>query len=135
MKKVLSLLTSMIAIAVLFTACSKSTDKILTKKDGKWDLELLYEEKLNGTVVDTDSDKGSITFTDNKFTMTIGTEDPETGTWSATDEKVILTTSQGFGVSFDIIESKKNSQTWEYVITDNDGGDITIEKTTLKLTR
>ncbi len=134
MKKILSFLISMIAIAVLFTACSKSTEKILTKKDGKWNLELIYEEKENGIVVDTDTDKGTMTFDDDKFTVTYSSGDTESGTWTATDDKVILT-SGGFGVSLDIIESKKNSQIWERSYTETENGETYEEKTTFKLTR
>ncbi len=134
MKKILSLLTSMITISFLFIACSKSTDRILVKNDGKWDWETIQIEKINGTTVDNINDKGVITFDKSSYTLVYSTGEIEKGTWITIDDKFIMTTN-GFSVSFDVIESKKKSQIFQYLYSYTEDDRNYENLITVKLTR
>ncbi len=138
MKKVLNIFASMVAITMLFASCSKSTDKILTKKDGKWDFESTFNLVINGVVDEsyTSIEKGEITFDDDKFIMTYPNETPFTGKWHVTKDKVTLYDDEGGDVIiFDIVESKKKSQIWLNTLIEIDEEYRIEHKTTFKLTR
>ncbi len=121
-------------LAFVVTSCSKSTDKVLVKKDGKWDVVTEYTEYKNGVVTETSSEKGTITFSGSNFTIVDADGESISGTWSATDEKVTFSVS-GTTILFNIVESKNKKQTWEYVDKYTEDGDEWEDKTVLKLTR
>lgn len=134
MKNLMKVFGFFAILALVVTSCSKSTDKILVKKDGKWDVVTEYTEYKNGVVTETSSEKGSITFSGSNFTMVDTDGDSISGTWSATDEKVTLSIS-GATILFNIVESKNKKQTWENIDKYTEDGDEWEDKTVLKLTR
>lgn len=134
MKKVLSILISMLAVAVLFASCTKSTEKILTKKNGKWDIVATYTYTVNGVLEDSESEVASITFEDKTFTYVSSDNDVFTGTWSASKQKATLI-ADGEASIFDIKESKKNSQEWENINRSTENGVTEESKVIWKLTR
>lgn len=135
MKKVLSILVSILAVTLLLASCSKSTEKILTKKNGKWDIIETYNNTYNGVAQEPATITSTITFDDKTFTYTDFYNNIATGSWSASKDKVTLIVNGGDAVILDIVESKKNSQEWKNERTINDDGDIFVSKGVWKLTR
>ncbi len=133
MKKILSLLASMVAIVVLFTACSKSPDKLLDRKDGKWNAIMTSTVTYNG-VVQTNTEIATFIFDDSKVTYIDSYGDVETGTWSATKDKVIIILD-GDATAFDVITSKKKLQEWEFNESFEEQGLSVNMKLQVKLTR
>lgn len=134
MKKILSLLTTMIAIAVLFTACSKSPDKLLDRKDGKWEAVITSTTTIDGVVDDTDVEIGTFIFNDRNVTLISSDGSSETGTWSANKDQVTLVID-GTGLVFDVVESKKKEQEWEMIEKETYQGAVIEYKIVIRLTR
>lgn len=134
MKKILSLLTTMIAIAVLFTACSKSPDKVLDRKDGKWEAIITSTITVDGSAEESDVEVATFIFDDNKFTIIASTGESETGTWSASKDQVTLVVD-GEAVVLDVLKSNKKEQEWQSIETENYQGMQFEYKTNIKLSR
>ena len=134
MKKILSFLASMIAIAILFTACSKSPDKVLDRKDGKWNAVLTSTEIIDGVVGETDATIATFIFDDDKFTLIDDENDAQVGTWTANKDKVTLIID-GDAIVFDVVKSGKKSQEWETSEKDVYQGMTFEYKINIKLTR
>lgn len=134
MKKILSLLTAMIAIAVLFTACSKSPDKVLDRKDGKWDAIITNTLTVDGTEEENEVEMATFIFDDNKFTMISSTGESETGTWSASKDQVTLI-ADGDAVVLDVLKSNKKEQEWQMTEAETYQGMRFEYKINIKLSR
>ena len=124
MKKILSTLTA-VAFVFIIASCTKNPSKVLTKKDGKWNVT--YTATDAGTQVD--SGTGHITFGKNDFTLS---DDAlagfaVTGTWSYSKGSEELTlTVDGDATVFKVSDMKRKSETW----TNTDGSTVTVYKLT-----
>lgn len=118
MKKAIILAVAMVSLSL--TSCSKSPEKVLPKKDGKWNVAGTV---TNSTFAISLPVTGNITFNDDKsFASTLsisgfGSESSK-GTWSATKETV-TTISNGTTVIYTVVEAKTKSEKWENVSTKN----------------
>lgn len=134
MKKILSLLTAMIAVAVLFTACSKSPEKVLDRKDGKWDAIITNTISIDGSEEERYVEVATFIFDDNKFTAISSAGESETGTWSASKDQVTLVID-GDALVLDVLKSNKKDQEWQSIEKENYQGMIVEYKTNIKLSR
>ncbi len=134
MKKFLSSLVAMIAIALLFTACSKSPDKVLDRKDGKWDAVITMTYLIDGVVDETEVEVGTFIFNDRNVTLISSDGSSETGTWSANKDQVTLVLDGG-GLVFEVLQSKKKAQEWEMIEKETYQGSVFEYKLNIKLTR
>lgn len=134
MKNFLSSLVAMIAIALLFTACSKSPDKVLDRKDGKWDAVITMTYLIDGVVDETEVEVGTFIFNDRNVTLISSDGSSETGTWSANKDQVTLVLDGG-GLAFEVLQSKKKAQEWEMIEKETYQGSVFEYKLNIKLSR
>ena len=111
MNKLLNTLVALLTFTFLFTACSKSPDKILDRKDGKWDV-LITTVLLSPSYGEvTSQQSGTFLFEGNKYTLTLSNGQTAVGSWTADAQKVHLITDVEV-VAFDVIKSKRKEQEW-----------------------
>lgn len=124
---------------LVFASCSKSPDKVLPKKDGKW--KYTSTSAFNGGGLSfTFNSTGKMTFTDDEVTDVVETEDGSACTadcstvykWSydKDDEEITLTESGNVASAavFKVTDMEKKSETWTLTQTDASGTlNITIK--------
>ncbi len=109
MKQILFFCTTLF---LFFSSCSKHPEKVLPRKDGKWDYISTVKTYENGSLENTETYRGSFTFHKNgTFTFT-DNGNPETGTWSASENRVTLVID-GSPIPYEVTEKKKNAETWQ----------------------
>lgn len=111
MKKFLSALGAMVAIAILFTACSKSPDKVLDRKDGKWDAVITTVVIFEGGNSTTTVQSGIFLFENNRYTLTLSNGTTDKGTWTADSKKVTFINDLE-AQELDVIKSGRKEQEW-----------------------
>ncbi len=99
-------------VVLLFTSCSKEPDKVLPKKDGKWNYTANTSMYLDGVFISSGTETGTMTF-EKSGTVTITSGGAsEKGTWSASGDVVKLTIDTET-VEFKVIEKSRKSEKWE----------------------
>lgn len=111
MNKLLSTSVGLLAFTLLFAACSKSPDKVLEKKDGKWEVTVTTVVIFQGGNSSSTEQSGTFLFDGNKYTLTLSNGQTDTGTWTADAQKVNLITDVET-VALDVIKSKRKEQEW-----------------------
>lgn len=119
MNKFLSTFAALIAFTLLFTACSKSPDKVLDRKDGKWDA-VVTTIVIMGNNKSTSVQSGIFFFEGNKYTFTASNGMTSTGTWTADAHKVTLVTRNTEVLELDVIKSRRKEQEWRFTMTSPD---------------
>ena len=117
-------------VAVAMMSCNK-VEKILPKKDGIWKVtQMTQTDYKNGTQTSTETQTDSLpTYTFNKDGSGSYTDGVDSGTfeWSVnSDNDKITLTEQGFGITMDVVESKKKTQKWQWNV------ESTVADTTFK---
>ncbi|MBK8846616.1 MAG: hypothetical protein IPO27_08785 [Bacteroidetes bacterium] len=128
MKKLIYVVFAML----VFASCSKSPDKVLPKKDGKW--KYTSTSSFNGGGISfTFNSTGKMTFTDDEVTDVIETEDGAACTddcsssykWSydKDDEEITLTEigTVTQALVFKVSDLERKSETWTLAQTDASG--------------
>ncbi len=113
MSKFLSALVALLASTLLFTACSKSPDKVLDRKNGKWDVVITTVLVIPSYGEITNEQSGTFFFEDNKYTLTRSNGATATGTWTADAKKVTLITNAEV-MELNVINSGRKEQEWRH---------------------
>lgn len=99
-------------IVPLFQFLLQASRKGLTTERREWDYISTVETYENGLLENTETHRGSFTFHKNgTFTFT-DNGNPETGTWSASENRVTLVID-GSPIPYEVTEKKKNAETWQ----------------------
>lgn len=128
MKKLLTYLTLILGILLTLHSCSKDPEKLMDKKNGKWDAIITYKYYENGNLLEQEVSAGTFIFEESNFTAIIDGYSDQ-GTWRATKDKVTLIIDND-PIVLDVIKSSKKKQEWESKDKGQDWEDvITIELT------
>jgi hypothetical protein len=113
MNKFLSFFVALSAFVLLFTACSKSPDKLLDRKDGKWDVVITTVIIMDAGYSSTAVHSGTFFFEENKYTLMLDNGMTATGTWAAEAKKVTLVTNAEV-MELEVIKSGRKEQEWRH---------------------
>ncbi len=120
---------------IFITSCSKSPEKVLPKKDGKWNYIETSKHYENNELTNTNNESGSMEFTkDGKLTITT---DGQTNyaNWRATSSTVTISENNIDIIIFDVTEKKKKSEVWTSTETFSVMGTEYKIETELKLSK
>ncbi len=113
MKKYFALFALM---AVLFSACSKSPEKVLPRKDGIWDFTYKSKLFINDNLTAEDEGSGVLTFKKDGTVTIISNGIASEALWSATSNTVTLTITfmgQTETTVYRVTQKSRKSETWE----------------------
>jgi hypothetical protein len=112
MKKILSFLLAITFSASLLVGCSKSPEKALPRKDGKWN----YTQTVTmsgGSILQTETGSGVFTSTTLVITDSKGATSNETWSYDKTSKKITVTES-GTPFTFTVSDETRSAETWTY---------------------
>ena len=133
--KLTTILSFAIITVVLLAGCSKSPDKALPRKNGKWTYTLTGSETTGG-IQNNYTDAGTMTFTSggSGILQSNSSTSSETFTWTynESDKKITIASSSG-SVVYDVTDAQRESEKWHRnTVTSNAGIEtVTIEDITL----
>jgi len=110
MKKILSFLLAISFSASLLVGCSKSPEKALPRKDGKWNYTATFT--MSG-VSQTETGTGVFTSTTLVTTDSRGATSTETWSYDKTSKKITITDS-GTPMTYAVSDETRSAETWTY---------------------
>ncbi len=106
-----------LASSLLLFSCTKSTENLLQRKDGKWKLLMQGKYLKDGVMMEEHGiyeEEGHITFNDGTYTFTDEDGDAINGKWAMIDDsKIVLIDEDRDSETYNILESSKDKQKWE----------------------
>jgi hypothetical protein len=110
MKKILSFLLAISFSASLLVGCSKSPEKALPRKDGKWNYTSTFT--MSGV---SQTETGSAVFASTSCVFTDSRGGTSTGTWAydKTSKKITVTES-GASITYNVSDETRSAETWTY---------------------